>query len=316
MSLQVRYLVRRILFAVLTVFVLITVTFILMHLLPGTPFSGDKNLKPEIAAALAQKYGLNQPVFNQYLMYMGQILRGDLGSSLISGRQVTDIISKAFPVSFELGVRALVFALVMGVFLGAVSALKKGTAWDTGVMLAALAGVSVPSFILGSLLQYGLGLLLFQKTGIHFFPVMGWGGENSKILPSFALAFTSIAVISRLMRSSMTEVLGQDYIRTAKAKGLNQRQIVVHHCIRNALIPVITVLGPMAAVLFTGTFAIENIFSIPGLGKYFVDSVRSNDYPVIAGTTLFYGSFLVLMNLLVDVIHGLMDRRICQERRG
>ena len=316
MSLQLRYIARRFFYAVLTVFVLTTVTFILMHMLPGTPFSGDKNLKPEIAAALAAKYGLDQPILKQYGIYIGQILRGDLGSSLISGRQVTEIISQAFPVSFELGLRSLIFALVIGLLLGVVSSLKKGTSWDTGIMLVALAGVSVPSFILGSLLQYFLGLVLFQKTGIRFFPIMGWAGENSKILPSFALAFTSIAVISRLMRSSMSEVLGQDYIRTAKAKGLKQRQIILHHCLRNALIPVITVLGPMAAVLFTGTFAIENLFSIPGLGKYFVDSVRSNDYPVIAGTTLFYGSFLVMMNFLVDMVHGMIDSRICQERRG
>lgn len=291
-------------------FVLTTVTFMLMHLLPGDPFSGSKVLRPEVHEALTAKYGLDQPPLVQYGIYLSNVARGDLGSSLISQRSVTDIIAQAFPVSFELGLRALVFALVIGVALGVVAALRRGTAWDTGVMLLALLGVSVPSFIVGSLLQYFLGLRLFQATGIRFFPIMGWAGENSKLLPAFALAFSSIAVVSRFMRASMLEVLSQDYIRTAKAKGLRWREIVRWHCLRNAAMPVITVMGPLCATLFTGTFVIENLFSIPGLGKYFVESVRSNDYPVIVGTTLFFGTFLVAANLVVDILHGIIDPRV------
>ena len=310
MTFRATFIVRRLVYAVLTVFVLTTVTFMLMHLLPGDPFSGSKVLRPEVHEALTAKYGLDQPPLVQYGIYLSNVARGDLGSSLISQRSVTDIIAQAFPVSFELGLRALVFALVIGVALGVVAALRRGTAWDTGVMLLALLGVSVPSFIVGSLLQYFLGLRLFQATGIRFFPIMGWAGENSKLLPAFALAFSSIAVVSRFMRASMLEVLSQDYIRTAKAKGLRWREIVRWHCLRNAAMPVITVMGPLCATLFTGTFVIENLFSIPGLGKYFVESVRSNDYPVIVGTTLFFGTFLVAANLVVDILHGIIDPRV------
>ena len=310
MKLQVRYIGKRMLYAILTVFVLTTITFILMHMLPGNPFSGSKALKPAVQEALTAKYGLDKPVFEQYAVYMRNIVRGDLGNSLISGRAVTDIIAKAFPVSLELGLRSLIFAVSIGLLMGIAAAMKRGKAWDTGIMFLALLGVSVPSFIMGALLQYFLGVKLYQITGVRVFNIIGWTGESSKLLPSFALAFGTIAVISRMMRSSMLEVLSSDYIQTAKAKGLSKGQIIRHHCLRNAIMPVITVLGPMVAVLLTGTFAVENVFSIPGLGKYFVDSVRSNDYPVIVGTTLFFGVFIVLCNLIVDLIHSLIDPQI------
>lgn len=307
---QLRYIGGRLIIAVLTVFLLATVTFLLMHMLPGDPFTGEKPIKPEIKEALTVKYGLDRSPIEQYGIYLENLAHGDLGSSLITRRQVTDIIAQAFPVSLELGLRALVFAVAIGLSLGVVAALKRGSVWDTGMMLLALLGVSVPSFIVGSLLQYFLGLVLFQATGVRVFAIMGWAGENSKLLPAFALAFSAIAIISRLMRASMLEVLSQDYIRTARAKGLKQRSVVIHHCMRNAIMPVLTVLGPLSAVLFTGTFVIENLFTIPGLGKYFVESVRSNDYPVIIGTTLFFGAFLVTANLVVDILHGLIDPRL------
>ncbi len=310
MKLQVQYILKRLFYSFLTVFILITITFLLMHMLPGAPFSGNKSIKPAVQEALTAKYGLDKPVLEQYTIYLGNILRGDLGSSISSGRQVTSIIASAFPVSLDLGLRALLFALLMGLLLGVAAALNHGRPWDTGVMLIALLGVSIPSFIMGALLQYFLGVKLYQLTGIHIFPIVGWAGENSKILPAFALAFGTIAVVSRLMRSSMLEVLGQDYISTARVKGLTRRQIVLHHCMRNAIMPVVTVLGPMIAVLLTGAFAVESIFSIPGLGKYFVESVQASDYPVIVGTTLFFGSFLVLCNLAVDIAHSLVDPRI------
>ena len=316
MTFPLRHIFKRLLYAVLTVFVLVSVTFLLMHLLPGDPFTGNKVLKPEVKAKLIEKYGLDQPPLKQYGIYISNAAQGDLGFSFVSGRSVTDIIGQAFPVSFELGLRALIYALLIGLALGVVAALKRGTVWDTMSMLVALIGVSVPSFIVGALLQYFLGLVLFQATGIRFFPIMGWAGENSKILPAFALAFSTIAIISRLMRVSMTDVLKQDYIRTAQAKGLRWKSVVWHHCLRNAIMPVITVLGPLSAVLFTGTFVVENLFSIPGLGKYFVDSIRANDYPVIVGTTLFFGTFLVLANFIVDVLHTLIDPRVRAEQEG
>lgn len=310
MRFQAQYVVKRIIYALFTVLVLTTITFLLMHMLPGNPFSGNKAIRPAIQSALTAKYGLDKPVFEQYIIYMGNVCRGDFGSSLISGRQVTDIIAGAFPVSLELGIRSLIFAVLIGLLLGILAAVKRGKAWDTGIMMIALLGVSVPSFILGALLQYFLGVKLYEITGMHVFDIIGWKGESSKLLPSFALAFSTIAVVSRLMRSSMLEVLEKDYITTARMKGLSKKQIIFSHCLRNAIMPVITVLGPMTAVLLTGTFAIENVFSIPGLGKYFVDSVRSNDYPVIVGTTLFFGMFLVICNLIVDIIHSLVDPRI------
>lgn len=310
MAPRLRYIGRRLLYAVLTVFLLTTVTFLLMHLLPGNPFSGNKVLQPAVEEALIAKYGLNEPLWIQYGVYLQNVLRGDLGSSLLTGRPVTDTIAMAFPVSLELGLRALVFALIMGLALGVAAALNRGTPWDTLIMLLVLVGVSVPSFIVGALLQYFLGLGLYRATGIHFFAIMGWDGVSSKILPSFALAISSVALLGRLMRASMLEVLGQDYIRTARAKGLTLGETVRCHCLRNAILPVITVLGPLTAVLFTGAFAIENVFSIPGLGRYFVESVRSNDYPVIVGTTLFFSAMLVLCNLAVDVIRSFVDPRV------
>lgn len=307
---QVQYILKRVLYAAITVFVLIVVTFILMHMLPGDPFTGQKAIPPEIKAALYAKYGLDQPLAVQFVKYLENILKGDLGVSLLDKRPVLQIIMQAFPVSAELGFRALIFATIIGILLGVVAAVKRGTVWDTLTMLLALIGVSVPSFILGALLQYFLGLQLYQATGMQIFAVMGWGAFNTKLLPAFSLALGTIATISRLMRTNMLDVLNQDYIKTAKAKGLSQSEIVWKHAVRNAVMPVITIMGPLVAALLTGTFVVENIFAIPGLGKYFVQCVQMNDYTTIAGTTLFYGSFLVLANLVVDIVYGLIDPRV------
>lgn len=310
MSSQMKYIGMRLIYAALTVLVLTTITFMLMQMIPGDPFIGNKAISADVKSALVEKYGLNKPVLEQYAIYIGNLLHGDLGASIISGRQVTDIIAQAFPVSLELGVRALVFAVIWGLLFGVIAALKQGSKWDTLTMGIVLVGISIPSFVMGSLLQYLMGILLPQATGISFFAIMGWSGENSKILPSFALAFGTVAVVARLMRSSMLDVLEQDYIRTAKVKGIGKKNVILFHCLRNALLPVITVLGPITAVLLTGTFAVEHVFTIPGLGKYFVDSVQSNDYPVIVGTTLFFGVFLVLCNLIVDILNSFIDPRL------
>lgn len=307
---KLRFALRRMVYAVLTVLLLLCITFVLMHTMPGEPFTGERTLPPRTMEAISAKYGLDKPPAEQFCIYMGNVLRGDLGASLSSGRPVAEIIAEAFPVSLELGLRALVFALLMGLALGVVAAVRYGTRWDTVTTLVVLAGVSAPAFIVGSLLQYFLGLRLYQLTGIRFFAVTGWSGANSKLLPAFALAFGAMAVIGRLMRASMLSVLEQDYIKTARAKGLTPPQIVCGHCLRNAILPVVTVLGPLVASLFTGTFVIENIFSIPGLGKYFMDSVLTYDYPVILGTTLFYGTFIVGMGMLVDLFYGLIDPRL------
>lgn len=313
---QLEYVLRRLLYALAAIFVLASTTFVLMHLLPGDPFTGAKPLAADVKEALAVKYGLDLPLWQQYGMYLMNLLQGDMGASLVSKRAVTDIIAQAFPISMELGLRALIFSVVIGIALGIVAGLKRGSAWDTGTMLIALVGVSIPSFILGSLLQYFFSVVLFQATGVHLLPVMGWTGESSKLLPAFTLAFGTIAIISRLMRASLVEVMGQDYIKAARAKGLSQRVLVMRHALRNSIIPVVTVLGPITALLLTGTFVVENIFAIPGLGKYFVESVRSNDYTVIIGTTLFFGSILILCNLVVDILHSVIDPRIKLESKA
>ena len=310
MANQIRYILKRIVYSFITILVLVSVTFLLMQLLPGDPFTGGKDIPDTVMEALEAKYGLDKPVPQQLLMYIGNALQGDFGISIPGGRAVTDVIKEAFPVSFDLGIRALIFAFIMGILLGIIAAVKRGTVWDSAAMLLALLGVSVPSFIMGALLQYFLGLKLGQATGVQIFSIIGWTDWHSKLLPPFALAFGSMATVSRLMRTSMLDVLSQDYIKTAKAKGLSQRKIVWKHAVRNAIMPVVTVMGPLVASILTGAFVVENIFSIPGLGKYFVQSVQTNNYTMIAGTTVFYGAFLILANLVVDLIYGLIDPRI------
>lgn len=307
---MVKYIVKRIFYSFLTLMVLVTLTFFMMRLLPGDPFIGQKAIPETTMKALNEKYGLDKPMLQQLFIYIGNVFRGDLGISIHYNRPVNDIIRQAFPYSFDLGMRALIFAIVIGILLGIVAAVKRGTHWDTLSMFLAIIGVSVPGFIVGSLLQYFFALKLTQWTGIAFFPNTGWNGFAAKLLPSFALSLSSLATVSRLMRTSMMDVLSQDYIKTAKSKGLSQRTIVWKHAVRNAIMPVITVLGPISAALLTGAFVVENIFAIPGMGKFFVYSIQTQDYTLISGTTLFYGTFLIIANLLVDLAYGFIDPRI------
>ncbi|MFZ2539667.1 MAG: ABC transporter permease [Oscillospiraceae bacterium] len=316
---MVRYILKRIMYSIITLWVLITLTFFMMRLLPGDPFLGEKAVTPAVKAALSAKYGLDKPVLVQYGKYLGNIVSGDLGTSIHYNRPINKIIAESFPYSFDLGMRALIFAVIAGVFLGILAARKRGTKWDTAAMVIAVIGVSVPSFIVGALLQYGLSLKLNQliwlfAPGVQLFPVAGWKTEMHKILPAFALGLASLATISRLMRTSMLDVLGQDYIKTAKAKGLNEKSIIRKHAVRNAIMPVITVLGPISAAVLTGAFVVESIFNIPGMGRFFVLSIDVKDYTMIAGTTLFYGAFLIIANLLVDLVYGLIDPRVKLEK--
>lgn len=275
-----------------------------MHMLPGSPFVGDKNVSEATIKALEIRYGLDKSIIEQFFIYVRNAFQGDLGTSLQNGRPVARIIMESFHYSAELGIRSLIFAVAAGVSLGSVAAVKRGRTADTFAMTIAVIGVSVPSFIIATLLQYFFGL----KLGL--FAISGWESEGAKVLPALALSFGSIAQISRLMRTSMLDVLGSDYIKTAKAKGLSQRLIIMRHSIRNAIMPVITVLGPIAASILTGAFVVEKVFNIPGMGKFFVTAIQSNDYPLIAGTTLFYGTFLVLATLLVDIAYGFIDPRV------
>lgn len=307
---MLKYIGKRLFYAFITILTLTALTFFMMRMLPGDPFIGQKAIPDTTLKALRIKYGLDKPLLQQFVMYVANVFRGDLGTSIKYTRPVTDIIAQAFPYSFDLGMRALFLASVLGVLMGILAAVKRGTGWDSFTMFLAILGVSVPNFVIGALLQYFLGLKLFEWTGIRFVPITGWDTFASKIMPSFALCFSSLATISRLMRTSMLDVLGQDYIKTAKSKGLSQSKIIWKHAVRNAIMPVITVLGPIAASVLTGAFVVENIFSIPGMGKFFVMSIQDQDYTMISGITLFYGVFLVLANLLVDLAYGFIDPRV------
>jgi oligopeptide transport system permease protein len=304
-----RYILKRVAYAILTLFVLVTLTFFLMRLVPGTPFLGDKVVSDAVYANMAAKYGMDKPLFVQYLIYLGNCIRGDLGISTTYNKNVTDLILESFIVSADLGIRAIIFALIIGVLLGAVAAMKRGGPWDTASMFIAMIGVSVPSFILGALLQFG-ALKLNQAVGFQFFAIQGWGSFKQTLLPAFALGLGSLATVSRLMRTSMLDVLNQDYIKTAKAKGLSQAKIIKRHALRNAIMPVVTIMGPTIASVLTGTFVIESIFNIPGLGKYYVNAVSNRDYSMVSGTTVFYGALLVLCTLIVDLLYGFIDPRV------
>ena len=307
---MVKYILKRLAFSIVTLFVLITLTFFLMQLLPGDPFTGEKQIPEAIMANMRAKYGLDKPVWQQYLIYIGNVIQGDLGVSIVYNRSINLMISESFFVSASLGIRSVIFAFIGGVLLGTLAALNRGKFWDSLTMFIAIVGVSVPSFVMASLLQYFLGLKLFQATGLRLFAVSGWGAFNQQLLPVFALGLGTLASISRLTRTSMLDVLGQDYIKTAKAKGLGQSAIILKHALRNAIMPVVTILGPTIAGLLTGGFVVESVFSIPGLGRYFVQSVQSLDYTMIAGSTIFYGAFLIFMNLVVDIAYCIIDPRV------
>lgn len=307
---MLKYILKRLGYAILTLFALLAITFIMMHLLPGDPFTGEKAISEATREALVQKYGLDKSIFEQFIIYIGNALRGDLGVSLISKRPVVKIIMDAFPYSFELGMRSLILATCVGIYLGTIAAIRRGKKMDTLAMTLSVIGVSVPSFIIAALLQYFLGLKLRQWFGVAIFPISGWGNEMAKVLPTIALSFGSMATVSRLTRTSMLDVMGSDYIKTAKAKGLSERKIVMVHAMRNSLMPVITVLGPIAASILTGAFVVELVFGIPGMGKFFVIAITQYDYPLIVGTTIFYGAFLIIATVIVDILYGIIDPRI------
>jgi len=300
----VRYIIKRFIVSIITVWILATLTFFLIRALPGDPFLSEK-ITPEIKANMMRYYGLDKPLPVQYATYMSNLLKGDMGYSLrYKNREVNDIIADAFPASAELGVRSLVFSVTVGLILGIIAALNHNKGWDYASMVIAVIGVSVPSFIVGSLIQYLFGIKW------RILPVAQWKSFAHTIMPTFALGLGTLALIARLMRTSMLEVVGQDYIKTAKAKGLSPFQVTVKHQIRNAILPVVTVLGPLVATLLTGTFVVEQIFAIPGLGRHYVLSIQNLDYTMVMGLTIFYGAFLVFMNFLVDIAYGLVDPRI------
>lgn len=305
-----KYILKRLVYALITILVLVVITFIMMHLAPGNPFATGKAISDEAMAALEAQYGLDKPMIVQIFIYIKNAFMGDFGESIKYGREVSAIIADSFPYSFELGMRSLIIAVFGGIGIGSLAAVRRGKASDTVAMGIAVFGVSVPSFIVAALLQYFLSLKLGQALGTQIFPITGWTTEASKILPAVALALGPLAQISRLMRTSMLDVLNSDYIKTAKAKGLSQTMIIWRHALRNACMPVLTVLGPIAASILTGGFVVEQVFSIPGMGRYFVNSIKEMDYYMISGTTIFYGAFLIFAVLIVDILYGVVDPRV------
>jgi ABC-type dipeptide/oligopeptide/nickel transport system permease component len=307
---MLKYFAKRLLLGLVTIWFIASATFFGMHAVPGDPLAGDKAMTPQIRANLEAKYGLDQPLGAQYLIYLGNIARGDFGISYTQeNRRVNDIIREHFPISATLGILAIVFAGLGGVLWGALTALYRNQWPDVVIMFAVILGISVPSFVVAAISQWSLvGLNLAAGTTI--LPIGGWGSVWHMLVPALVLGLSTMAYLTRLMRSSMLEVVGTDYIRTAKAKGLPPTQIFSRHQLRNAILPVITVLGPAIAGITTGGFVVEIVFAIPGLGRYFVQAIQQLDYTVIMGTTVFYGAFLVFMVILVDLFYGLIDPRV------
>jgi ABC-type dipeptide/oligopeptide/nickel transport system permease component len=281
-----------------------------MHNVPGDPLSSDRAANETIRANLEARYGLDRPLFEQYLMYMGNMLRGDFGISFTQqNREVNDIIREHFPVSATLGVLAVVFAALGGILMGALTALYRNRLPDYIIMFLVILGISVPSFVFAALGQLSL-VNLNAMMGFSVLPVAGWGTVSHMLLPALVLGLGTMAYLTRLMRSSMLEVISSDYVRTARAKGVPPARIFTRHQLRNAVMPVITVLGPAIAAITTGGFVVELVFAVPGLGRYFVQAVQQLDYTVIMGTTVFYGTFLVFMVILVDLVYGWIDPRV------
>jgi len=302
---MLRFFLRRVLLGIPVLITVATLTFLIMHLVPGGPFDSDKILPPEIIANIESKYHLDEPIEIQYLLYMKQLLQGDLGPSYkYIGRDVSDILRDTFPVSFTLGMCAVLIVLGLGVPAGVISAYWKNSLLDRSILLFAAMGISVPSFVLGA-----VSVWIFSHQW-HLLPPALWEGPRYMILPAFALGAGFAGYIARLTRTTVLDVLGSDYIRTARAKGLSEFSILLRHVLKNSMYPIVSVMGPLTAGLITGSFVIEFIFSIPGMGRFFITAVTNRDYPLIMGVTLVYAVLIVIANIVVDMIYGWLDPRV------
>jgi oligopeptide transport system permease protein len=301
---MLRYVATRVVYMFAALFIIISVTWFISKLLPGTPFA-DQKLTPESRAQLFDKYGLDEPWPVQYGKYMLNVAQGDLGNSYyFQSKPVTEIILARLPVSAFVGIQAIVIGLVIGLVLGIVAALRHNSFWDSAATVVAILGVSVPSFVLGPILQYWLGV----KLG--WFPIAFFESWWHSVLPSLALSVFVIATVARFIRAEMLEVMGQDYTTLAKAKGLSELAVVMKHVLRNALIPLVTVLAPLTIYIITGSLVVEQIFAVPGIGEEFVRSVVVSDYAMILGTTIFFSILFILALLIQDILYGVIDPRI------
>ncbi|WP_080872388.1 ABC transporter permease [Oceanobacillus timonensis] len=308
---MLKYILKRLLIMIITLWVIITLTFVLMVNIPGSPFNTDQSSNETVQANLEAHYNLDQPYYIQYLLYIKSIVTFEFGPSIKQPNQtVNDLLSRGFPISFELGIITIALAIVSGVLVGIIAALRHNGFLDYLTMGIAVLGISIPNFILATILIQQLAV------NLDIFPTATWRSPSHMVLPVLALATGPMAIIARLTRSTMLEVLTQDYIKMAKAKGLSPWKVVFKHALRNALMPVVTIMGTLFAGILTGTFVIEQIFAIPGMGRYFVESINQRDYPVIMGTTVFYSAFLIIMLFLVDIIYGILDPRIKMQQKG
>lgn len=300
-----KYIVKRVFYMTLTLFIIITMTFLLMKLLPGTPFSNPEKLSAKQLEIMNAKYGLDRPLAVQYMTYIGNLLQGDLGLSFQSqGRTVINVIANRIGPSALIGGQAIIIGFILGLILGVISALKHNTILDYGAVFIAVLGMSIPSFVFAALMQYFIGVKL------EWLPVALWKGYSYSIMPSIALSVMVIATVARFIRSEMLEVLGQDYVLTARAKGIREEVVIIKHVLRNALIPAVTVIGPLAVSIMTGTLVIEKIFAVPGLGEQFTLSILVNDYSVIMGITLFFSALFIMIIFIVDILYVILDPRI------
>lgn len=301
-----RYVIKRVLYMLLTLAIVATLTFFMMHSIPGDPLGGmARELPEQTKANYYAKYGLDKPLTEQYLIYMKNLVRGDLGESLLyPGRSVTETITSTSPVSGLTGGIALIIGLIIGIAMGILAALYKNKWPDYVVMVVAIIGITVPVFVMASLLQYLLSVKL------QWLPPSGWGEPKHLIMPVIVLSFSTIATYARYIKSSMLDVLDQDYVLTARAKGLSEKLIVWRHVLRNSLLPAVTILSGRIVGIFTGSFIVEKMFSIPGIGFYYISSINNNDYSMTLGTTVFYAGLFVVMQLVVDFVYMLVDPRI------
>ncbi|MDR0297093.1 MAG: ABC transporter permease [Streptococcaceae bacterium] len=299
-----KYILKRIFWLLVTLFIVITLTFFMMQFMPGSPYSNPK-LTPEAIAVLNKTYGLNKPLWEQYFVYVGNMFTGNFGTSFqYTNQPVSTMVMQRFPVSAQLGFQALVLGTVFGILFGSLSARKKNGLVDGILGFISVLGISVPSFVIGSLLLVWLGF------GLQILPTTGWGTFADTIMPTLALSFLPMAMVTRFVRAQMIESLNSDYILLARAKGLSEREVIYKHAVRNSLIPVLTLIGPMAANLLTGSVLIETIFSIPGIGKQFVDSIPAKDFPVIMATTILYAVILMSLILITDILTAIVDPRV------
>jgi oligopeptide transport system permease protein len=301
---MIRYVARRLVYMAAALFIIVSVTFFISKALPGNPWA-DPKLTPEVREQLYEKYGLDEPLYVQYAKYMANVAQGNLGNSFyFEGKSVSQLILQRLPVSAFIGIQAVIFGLVVGMVLGIVAALWHNTLWDTLAVVVAIIGVSVPTFVLGPILQYWLAL----KLG--WFPVAFFESWIYSVLPSLTLSVFVVSTVARFMRTEMLEVMGQDYITLAKAKGISGLGVIVKHVLRNAMIPLVTVMAPLTIYIITGSLVVEQIFAVPGIGEQFVESVLVNDYAMILGTTIFFSVLFILALLIQDILYGIIDPRI------